>query len=108
DGGQWPIASDSPRPVAGDYVLEFDGTVAGPGLSERRVLPDGDYQVVLEVDSGRQHQQAQVPLHVRDADSRIPDIADLPLLPARGRGLGGARGVDGGCTHWPAADHSWR
>ena len=83
DGGQWPIASDSPRPVAGDYVLEFDGTVAGPGLSERRVLPDGDYQVVLEVDSGGQHQQAQVPLHVRDADSRIPDIADLALLPDR-------------------------
>ena len=83
DAGQWPIASDSPRPVAGDYVLEFDGTVAGPGLSERRVLPDGDYQVVLEVDSGGQHQQAQVPLHVRDADSRIPDIADLALLPDR-------------------------
>lgn len=83
DGRQWPIASNSPRPVSGDYVLEFDGTVAGPGPNERRVLTDGDYQVVLDVDSGGQHQQKQVPLVIRDADSRVPEVADLSLLPDR-------------------------
>jgi hypothetical protein len=81
DGAQWPVATDSPRPTRGDYVLQFDGTIAGPGPFERRVLPDGDYQVVLDVNADGQHQQVQVPLHIRDADSVIPDVADLALLP---------------------------
>jgi hypothetical protein len=81
DGNEWPIATNAARPTPGDYVLQFDGTVAGPGRNERRVLPDGDYQVVLDAVTDDQHQQAQVPLTVRDADTRIPDIADLALLP---------------------------
>jgi hypothetical protein len=82
-GQEWVIHADAPRPRPGDYVLQFDGTVAGPGPNERQVLPDGDYQVVLDVQTPTQRQQAQLPLAVRDADTRAPDIADLALLPDR-------------------------
>jgi len=81
DGQQWPIATDAWRPTAGDYVLQFDGTVAGPGPNERRVLPDGDYQLILDVSAGNQHQQSPVTLTVRGADATVPDITDLTLLP---------------------------
>lgn len=81
DGQQWPIATDARRPTAGEYVLQFDGTVAGPGPNERRVLPDGDYQLVLDVSSGNQHQQSPVTLNVRGADAAAPQISDLQLLP---------------------------
>lgn len=64
-------------------MLQFDGTVAGPGPNERRVLPDGDYQVVLDVQTATQHQEAQVPMAVRQADTLAPDIVDLALLPNR-------------------------
>jgi hypothetical protein len=81
EGAQWVIHTDAPRPTPGDYVLQFDGTVAGPGPNERRVLPDGDYNVVLDVQAGDQHQQQQVPMSVRDADTAPPAITDLSLLP---------------------------
>ncbi|HEX8967914.1 MAG TPA: hypothetical protein VF937_08550 [Chloroflexota bacterium] len=81
DGQQWTIATDMPRPTSGDYVLQFDGTVAGPGANERRVLPDGEYQVILEVQTPTQHQQASLPLSVHDADTQVPDVTDLNLLP---------------------------
>jgi hypothetical protein len=80
-GAEWVLHADVPRPTPGDYVLQFDGTVAGPGPNERRVLPDGDYQVVLEVRSGDQSQQEQVPLSIRDSDTVPPDINDLSVLP---------------------------
>src|SRR5204862_320777 len=81
DGQQWSIATEAARPTAGDYVLQFDGTVAGPGAHERRVLPDGDYQVLLDVQNGSQRQRQGVPLAVRGADTAIPEITDLALLP---------------------------
>jgi hypothetical protein len=83
DGTQLPIATNAMRPTAGDYVLQFDGTLAGPGPNERRVLPDGDYRVVLEVEAGGQQQKAQVPLAIRNADTRAPDVTDLALAPDR-------------------------
>jgi hypothetical protein len=83
DGQRWPVATSSPRPTAGEYVLQFDGTISGPGQNERRVLPDGDYMVVIEaVGAGRTEQQ-MIPLSIRDADTQVPDIADLALLPDR-------------------------
>jgi hypothetical protein len=81
DGQRWAIATDARRPTGGDYVLQFDGTVAGPGPNERRVLPDGDYQLILDVSSAAQHQQVPVSLSVRGADSTAPDISELTLLP---------------------------
>jgi hypothetical protein len=81
DGQEWTLASNSKRPTPGDYVLQFDGTVAGPGPNERRVLPDGDYQLILDVQGVTQHQQAPVPLAVRDADTSLPAVTDLALVP---------------------------
>lgn len=78
---QWVLHDASPRANAGDYVLQFDGTIAGPGPNERRVLPDGDYQIVLEARAGGEQQQARVPLTIRDADTSLPDIQGLLLLP---------------------------
>ncbi|HEY1295983.1 MAG TPA: hypothetical protein VGJ60_23140 [Chloroflexota bacterium] len=82
DGQEWTLASNATRPTSGDYVLQFDGTVAGPGPNERRVLPDGDYQVVLDVQGGdSQHQQVPVPLTVSGADTTLPAVTDLALVP---------------------------
>jgi hypothetical protein len=83
DGRQWVVHANATRPTAGTYVLQFDGTVAGPGPNERRVLPDGDYQVVLDVDAAGQHTLSQVPLSVRGADARAPEIDGLAALPDR-------------------------
>jgi hypothetical protein len=80
-GQQWPIATNSARPRAGDYVLQFDGTIGGPGPNERRVLPDGDYQIVLDVQANGQQQEQRVPLNIRNADTTLPDVAGLQLLP---------------------------
>jgi hypothetical protein len=78
---QWVLHAASPRPRPGDYVLQFDGTVDGPGPNERRVLPDGDYQIVLQADADAEQQQVRVPLAIRNADTTPPDIQDLSLLP---------------------------
>jgi hypothetical protein len=83
EGTQWVIHAEAPRPTPGDYVLQFDGTVAGPGPNERRVLPDGDYQVVLDVQSGAERQQQQVPMSIRNADTAPLTITGLALLPDR-------------------------
>src|SRR5215211_4770827 len=82
-GAEWQVHADAPRPTPGEYVLQFDGTVAGPGPNERRVLPSGEYQLILEVHAGGQRQESRVPLNVRDADTLPPDILDLALLPDR-------------------------
>jgi hypothetical protein len=81
DGTQWSVHAETPRPTAGDYVIQFDGTVDGPGPNERRVLPDGDYQMVVDVRAGARTQEASVPLTIRDADADPPDITALTLTP---------------------------
>jgi len=81
DGQQWPIASNAWRPTPGDYVVQFDGTVAGPGPNERRVLQDGDYQLILDVQGATQHQQVPVTLTVSGAEATLPTIGDLSLEP---------------------------
>jgi hypothetical protein len=82
-GWDWVIHERASRPTRGDYVLQFDGTVAGPGPNERRVLADGDYRVFLQVESEGRHQESQIPISIRDADSLVPQITDLALLPDR-------------------------
>ncbi|HYW90693.1 MAG TPA: hypothetical protein VFB50_23190 [Chloroflexota bacterium] len=81
DGRQWQLHDRAPRPLAGDYVFQFDGTVPGPGPNERRVLASGDYRIVLVAAVAGQTQRAEVPLQIRDADTTLPDITDLAVLP---------------------------
>jgi hypothetical protein len=81
DGQQWIMHANVNRPRAGDYVLQFDGTVAGPGPNERTVLADGDYEIVLDVTSGTTKQETNIPLTIRTADTVPPDITGLALLP---------------------------
>ena len=81
DGRQWQLHDRAPRPLAGDYVFQFDGTVPGPGPNERRVLASGDYRIVLVAAVAGQTQRAEVPLQIRDADTTLPDITDLAILP---------------------------
>jgi hypothetical protein len=81
DGQQWQLFTDAARPLAGDYLLEFDGSVPGPGRSERRVLPDGTYQLVIDATSGPRREQAVVPVTIQDADTSLPETSDLSVLP---------------------------
>jgi hypothetical protein len=81
DGRTFTIHDRAARPRGGDYVLQFDGTIPGPGPNERRVLASGDYRIVLEASAGGQSHQAQVPLIIRDADTSVPDLTDMALLP---------------------------
>jgi len=83
DGQQWLVHDRVTRPAAGDYVFQFDGSVAGPGPNERRVLASGDYRIVVEASIDGQSQRAEVPLTIRDADTTLPDLSDLALLPDR-------------------------
>ena len=83
DGQRWSIYDRAARPTPGEYVLHFDGTVPGPGPNERRVLPSGDYQIVLDVDASGTRQQAAVPLAIRDADVQTPELIDLAVVPDR-------------------------
>jgi hypothetical protein len=82
-GEQYVLYVDAERPRPGNYVLQLDGTINGPGPNERRVLPDGEYQVVLDVASGDRRQSAQVPIAIRNADTSPPDVGDLAVLPDR-------------------------
>src|SRR5207253_4366965 len=83
EGTQWIIHADAPRPTPGDYVLQFDGTVSGPRANERRALPDGQYDVLLDVQADGRRQAAHVAVAVRDADATPPDITEMPVLPDR-------------------------
>ncbi len=83
DGKQWPVYERATRTTAGQYQLNLDGTVPGPGEHDRRVLPDGDYHVVLRADAGAQHQQVEVPFTVRAADTTPPEIHNLQAFPDR-------------------------
>ena len=82
-GEQYVLYVDAERPRPGNYVLQLDGTINGPGPNERRVLPDGEYQVVLDVASGDRRQSAQAPIAIRNADTRPPDVGDLAVVPDR-------------------------
>lgn len=66
------------RRSAGKYGVDFGGVVDG------RMLPDGDYQVVVEAvdDSGRVH-TASKPLTLQDADTVPPELDNFSVYPQR-------------------------
>ncbi len=84
-GMRFDLRRDEPRPASREpYVLRFDGTVptADP-LVLRRMLPPGDYQIVVEaVDAeGRQAEQ-RLPLIIAGATLPMPTIEQLLVTPA--------------------------
>ncbi len=83
DGRQWVVYEDQPRPTAGEYTLGLDGTVPGPGQHERRVLPDGDYRVVVRATAGDNRQEVDVPIAIAGADTSAPEVQNLQLFPDR-------------------------
>lgn len=83
DGQAWVVSDAAVRPTPGEYVLALDGTVVGPTADERRVLPRGEYQVVLKAETGSASQEATVPYTIGAADTAAPEIQDLTLLPDR-------------------------
>lgn len=83
DGRSWPVYVDQWRPTNGEYRLELDGTVPGPGANERQVLPDGIYDVLLEAASDAGRDEARVSYVVQGADTARPTVSELSLVPAR-------------------------
>lgn len=82
-GQRWTLYEAADRPLAGPYRLSLDGTVPGPGPNERRVLPDGDYSVRLEA-MGRsgQREQSTAPVSIRGADTEVPRVEELSVIPS--------------------------
>lgn len=78
------LRREEPRPVAGQYSLSFDGSYA-PNLEEgeRRVLPNGSYQLVIEARDGSGLQErSSTSVVIRGADTEPPAIQGLTLHPA--------------------------
>lgn len=81
-GGQrFDLRREEPRP-AGEYRYSFDGTYPLGGEAEaRRVLPDGDYRLVLEADLAGARQQAETQVTVGMADTAPPTFENLAVFP---------------------------
>ena len=75
DGSRNYFRKDQRR-SAGRYGVDFGGVVDG------RMLPDGDYQVVVEAvdDAGRSHSLSR-PLSIRDADTTPPELLNFSVYP---------------------------
>ena len=78
---RWTVEDGVRRPVGGQYQLNLDGTVDGPGPNERRALADGDYTVQLVAQAGSATAEASVPMPIRGADTNAPSIDGLTLFP---------------------------
>lgn len=77
------LEKEEVRPVAGSYIIPFDGSYL-PNVkgAERRVLPEGEYTLVVEArnpNGGTQQSRAKV--RVRDPDTHFPAVRDLTLTP---------------------------
>ena len=83
-GGEQHYLRRGERRAAGDdYQYLFDGTYPLPDQpSERRVLPDGEYRLVLEADAGGQRQAVEASIEVRNADTAPPLLDGLSAYPA--------------------------
>lgn len=84
NGEHVALRSDEPRPAAGAYVYPFDGTYpSAENPAERRVLPDGAYQLLLEArDGSGQREAAVAEVTIQGADTQPPRVEDLVIYPS--------------------------
>ena len=82
-GERVELRSAEPRPAAGTYTFGFDGTVPSPtDVRERRVLPDGTYQLRLDARDGAAQQSLGFDLTIAGADTTPPAIENLAVYPS--------------------------
>ena len=81
-GGRYPFRNDGlPRP-AGGYGATFYGSYApDTDKDDRRVLPSGQYKVVMVATAGEQTMQGAGTIEVRDADTVPPQLTEVQVLP---------------------------
>jgi hypothetical protein len=82
-GERFDLRRGERRPAGREYRYLFDATYPlADNPDERRVLPDGNYKVVLEAESAPgQRQAADAQVVVRNADTSPPRIRDLAAQP---------------------------
>ena len=82
-GRGFPLRTDETRPSAGSYELKFDGTRSeGAGRLDRRVLPDGEYRLVVDaVDRSGLQASAAATLRVAGADNNPPRLDPITVAP---------------------------
>lgn len=66
----------------GTYQARFDGTYAPNSSPDRRVLPDGSYTFVVEVEDERgKREEARGKIAIKDADTFAPEIQNVAAMP---------------------------
>ncbi len=76
------LRAAEPRPAAGAYTFGFDGTIPSPSdARERRVLPDGAYELRLDARDGDGRQSLSFDLTITGADTSPPAIENLAVYP---------------------------
>lgn len=84
-GERYALREDEPRSAAADpYRLPFDGTVpiADDPVVERRLLPSGDYTVVVQAQGANGGSaEARLPITMIDSDKPLPTIENLVVAP---------------------------
>lgn len=82
-GTQYDFRRGESRP-AGQYSARFDGRYTPKEDSvERRVMPNGKYRYTVFAESGSQNVQASGEVEIRDADTKLPRVTDVAVLPGR-------------------------
>lgn len=81
-GKRYGFRQDGADRPAGNYAATFYGSYApDPDREDRRVLPNGRYQVVVTADAGGQQVTAQSAVELRQADNFPPEFADVQVSP---------------------------
>ncbi|RRR78516.1 MAG: hypothetical protein EI684_00200 [Candidatus Viridilinea halotolerans] len=84
DGARYDLRRNEVRPASSEpYVLRFDGTAptADPTIL-RRMLPPGDYQVVLAATAvDGQQAEVRLPLTLAGSEIPLPTIENLAVSP---------------------------
>ncbi len=82
DGKRYDLRRDEPR-MPGSYMLRLDGAVEldENGLTQRRILPDGLYKLILQAQNGPQETR-EFSISGSPASEGAPEIESLGANPA--------------------------